>query len=258
MNFPKNCIYYGTLMHDRLIPKRHKFAYKLFYLFFDLSQLDVIKKKFTFFSYNKINFFSFYDKDHGYRNKIKTISWVKNILKKVGLNKKKIKIYILCMPRILGHVFNPLTIYFCYDVKGSLKVIIYEVKNTFDQQHSYVFKLKNFSNANFFNHSCVKKFHVSPFWGMNAKYNFKVSKPSNKFYVSIGMRKKNKKIFEAILNTKYQKLSFKNFILKFFQYPFLTIKVVLAIHIEALKIFFKGGKYFKKPLLKNDLTIVNN
>ena len=109
MKFPKSCIYEGTLSHVRFVPNKHKFIYKVFYLFLDLEKLDEFKKKFIFFSYNKFNFLSFNDKDHGYRNSTKTIYWVKNNLKKIGLGKLKMRIYILCMPRILGYIFNPLT-----------------------------------------------------------------------------------------------------------------------------------------------------
>ncbi|PPR37478.1 MAG: hypothetical protein CFH26_00721 [Alphaproteobacteria bacterium MarineAlpha6_Bin4] len=260
MKFPNDCIYSGTLIHTRLKPKFHKFFYNIFYFFINIDNLDDLKKKYIFFSYNNFNIFSIYDKDHGYRNKKKIKEWIKEILKKININEKKTKVFLLSMPRIFGYAFNPLSIFFCYDLNGTLRSVIYEVKNTFGEQHCYVFKTnKNSKRDNkMFSHSCKKNFHVSPFWGMDGIYNFKILNPRNRFYSSIIMKKKGKKIFQAILNCRYVKLGYKNLILILFKFPFLTIKVVLAIYFEALKIFiFKNANYFKKPVLKSKLSIIN-
>ena len=258
MKLPTNCIYKGTLMHHRLVPREHKFTYNIFYTFINVDDLDHLKKKYTFFSYNHFNIFSIYDSDHGFRNK-KTIKfWLKNILKKIGIKQMNTKIFLLTMPRIFGYAFNPLSIFFCYDLKGNIKAIIYEVKNTFNEQHCYVFKIKDsFSKKIIFKHTCQKKFHVSPFLDMKAKYNFTISKPGKNFNSSINMQKKETNIFLAMLKCKYQKINLKNLIFLLIKYPFLTIKVVLAIYYEAIKLFiFKKAKYVKKPILKNEITTI--
>ena len=254
---PKNSIYKGTLMHKRFVPKEHKFTYSIFYTLINIDDLDDLKKKYIFFSYNSFNLFSIYDRDHGPRNNKKIKPWILNILKKTGIKTMNNKIFILSIQRILGHVFNPLTIFFCYNYKNNLEALIYEVKNTFNEQHCYVFKLnKKDLKKKYFNHSCKKKFHVSPFWDMSANYNFKIKNPDYNFFSSITMNKNNKKIFNAVLNCKYKKINYKNLLILFLKFPFLTIKVVLAIYFEAFKIFiFKGAKYFKKPRLNSKLTL---
>ena len=258
MKIPKNCLYQGTLMHSRLVPKNHSFKYNIFYTFIDIDKLDELKKKYTFFSYNNFNIFSINDKDHGYRDKRKIDEWVNDILKKIGIKRMNTKIFLLSMPRILGYVFNPLSIFFCYDFNGNIKALIYEVKNTFNEQHAYVFKVNDNSlKKKYFKHSCKKSFHVSPFWDLNANYNFTINRPYDKFYSSIVMKKKEKKIFQAVLNCHYKELSIKNLLFFLIKYPFLTVKVVLVIYFEALKIFlFKKGKYFKKPVLKSNFTFI--
>ena len=134
-------IYNGTVVHKRFRPKVHFFKYKVFSLLIDLSELNSLEKKIIFFSYNSFNLFSIYDRDHGPRNNKKIKPWILNILKKTGIKTMNNKIFILSIPRILGHVFNPLTIFFCYNYKNNLEALIYEVKNTFNEQHCYVFKL---------------------------------------------------------------------------------------------------------------------
>jgi len=255
---PKNSLYKGKLEHRRLMPKNHKFIYNIFYFLIDIDHLDELKKKYIFLSYNNFNLFSIHDRDHGFRDKRRIKSWIKNILKKIGIDHMNKKIFLLSMPRIFGYAFNPLSIFFCYDFKSNLKAIIYQVKNTFGEQHSYVFKInKKSKNKNEYCHSCKKKFHVSPFWDMETKYNFRITDPKRKFYSSISMEKKNEKIFEAFLNCKYEDLNIKNLFIYLIKFPFLTIKVVLAIYFEAIKIYlFKGAKYFKKPILKEKITII--
>ena len=103
--------------------------------------------------------------------------------KKNGIFNKKIKIKLLCYPRILGYVFNPLSIFFIYDQDNYLISILYEVKNTFGEQHTYVFKTKKVNDL--IENTCNKKFHVSPFIDMNCKYYFRVLNPQNKLSVVI-------------------------------------------------------------------------
>ena len=117
--------------------------------------------------------FSFYDKDHGPLNCKNIDDWVRNLIKinKIKVNIKNI--YLLTFPRVLGYVFNPLSVFYIYDEEENLISILYEVKNTFGEQHTYIFKTKN--NDNLLQHSCSKKFHVSPFIEMNCKSNERIN-----------------------------------------------------------------------------------
>ena len=134
-------IYNGTVIHKRFKPKIHFFKYKVFSLLIDLSELNFLDKNISFFSYNKFNLISFFDKDHGERNGTSLIEWVKKNLKENEINHENIKIKLLCYPRILGYVFNPLSVFYVYNNKEELISILYEVKNTFGEQHTYIFKV---------------------------------------------------------------------------------------------------------------------
>ena len=124
-------IYNGTVIHKRFKPKEHFFKYKVFSLFLNLKDLSKIDKKINFFSYNKFNLLSFYDKDHGDRDGSSLVKWVKKNIIKFGIDTRDIKVKLLCYPRILGYVFNPLSIFFVYNKSSNLVAILYEVKNTF-------------------------------------------------------------------------------------------------------------------------------
>ena len=178
----ESCIYKGHVSHKRLLPIKHFFAYKTFSLLLDLDELDLANKKIAFFSINKFNLLSFYNKDHGDRDGKDLKNWVKNIIKKYDLNSNITKIKILCYPRILGYVFNPLSVYYCYE-KSQLKIILYEVKNTFNEQHTYIFSVKERSRI--ISQNCNKKFYVSPFIEMKTFYNFRLSEPNDKLKILI-------------------------------------------------------------------------
>ena len=154
-------IYNGTVIHKRFKPKTHFFKYSVFSLLIDLSELDQLDKNIKFFSFNKFNLISFFEKDHGDRDGSSLISWVKKNLEENNIISKDIRIKLLCYPRIFGYVFNPLSVFFIYDINNKLIAILYEVKNTFGEQHTYIFKVED--DNKLFQHNCPKKFHVSPF-----------------------------------------------------------------------------------------------
>ena len=107
-----SCIYNGNVIHKRFKPKEHFFKYKVFSLFIDLSELNELDNKLKFFSLNKFNLISFYEGDHGARDGSSLADWVKQNLKDKNIITENIKIKLLCYPRILGYVFNPLSVFF--------------------------------------------------------------------------------------------------------------------------------------------------
>ena len=165
-----SCIYSGFVTHKRFKPKKHFFSYRTFSLLIDLNEISDLEKKIKFFSYNKFNILSFYNVDHGPRDGTSLTKWARKILNRSKINIKGGTIKLLCFPRFFGYVFNPLSIFYCYDKNSKLKAILYEVKNTFDEQHTYVFRSKSSSKLIF--HKCNKKFYVSPFIEMKTFYNF--------------------------------------------------------------------------------------
>ena len=251
-----SCIYNGTVIHKRFKPKEHFFKYNVFSLLIDLSELDELNKKIRFFSFNKFNLISFHEKDHGERDGSSIIEWVKLNLKNNNISYDKIKIKLLCYPRILGYVFNPLSVFFVYDENEKLISILYEVKNTFGEQHTYIFKTQD---TKIIRNSCSKKFHVSPFIEMECNYKFRVSKPSDKISIIIDQSDKEGKLLFASQDGDVKNFSNKNLLISFILHPLMTFKVIVAIHYEAFKLWIKGIKFIKKKLkIKNNITEEKN
>jgi len=250
-----SAIYNGTVIHKRFKPKLHFFKYKVFSLLIDLSELNILDKNISIFSYNKFNLISFFDKDHGDRDGTSLVDWVKKNLNKNKIDNKNIKIKLLCYPRILGYVFNPLSVFYVYNTKDELISILYEVKNTFGEQHTYVFKVEN---DNLLQHNCKKKFHVSPFIEMNCNYFFRILKPSEKISVIIDQYQLNEKILYASQDGTRADLTSSQLIKSYFNHPLMTFKIISAIHFEAFKLWAKGIKFIKKRLkIKNNITFEN-
>ena len=249
-------IYNGTVIHKRFKPKEHFFKYSVFSFLIDLSELNYLNKKIKFFSYNKFNLLSFYEKDHGNRDGSSLITWVKKNLDDNNINSVDVKIKLLCYPRILGYVFNPLSVFYIYDICGKLICILYEVKNTFGEQHTYIFKVDG--DKNLYKHNCSKKFHVSPFIEMNCKYFFRLLKPGEKISVIIDQYQEDEKILFASQDGKRVDFNSKELIKSYIKHPLMTFKIISAIHFEAFKLWLKGIKYVKKKLkIKNNITCEN-
>jgi len=246
-------IYNGKVIHRRFKPKEHYFKYNVFSLLIDIDELEIIENKIKIFSYNKFNIISFFEKDHGPRDGTSLKEWVIKNLNDIGIDNDRIQIKLFCYPRIFGYVFNPLSVFFIYDENSRLISILYEVKNTFGEQHTYIFKT---DDEKVIVNDCTKKFHVSPFIEMECHYYFRVLKPSDKISVIIDQIDKDGKLLYASQDGKAKELNEKNLLFSYISHPLMTFKIIAAIHYEALKLWLKGIKIIKKKFnIKNNISI---
>ena len=239
-----NCLYEGIVFHSRVYPKSHNFNYKVFCINFDLCNLNKVFRKIPIFSINKFNLFSFYEKDHGPHDCVNLEKWIKHTIKHSGIKENVETIFILAYPRILGYVFNPLSVYTCLNKNNKIIAQIYEVHNTFKQRHFYLtkntFDLKNHKDK------IYKAFHVSPFMSMKGKYIFKSFINNKNLSIFIEFLSKKEKLIASFSATK-KNLTTSRLLLNFFKYPFMTLKVIFGIHLEAIFLYAKGLKIFRCP-----------
>ena len=244
-----SCIYNGIIKHQRFTPIKHSLNYNTFSLFVDLDEIESLTKNISIFSLNKFNIFSFYNVDHGARDGSLLKDWVLKNIKKFNISNNITKIKLLCYPRIFGYVFNPLSIFYCYE-NNDLRAIFYEVKNTFNEQHTYIFKVNDNEKIE---QKCKKKFYVSPFMGMETYYNFKLLDPKEKLSIFIKQTDGQETVLTATQTGDKKEFSFKQLLINFFKYPLMTIKIISSIHYEAFFLWKKGAMYRKR---KN--KILNN
>ena len=242
----KSELYFTNVIHQRFYPFKHRFKYFVPSLFISHEEVSSIEKKIFFFSYNKFNIFSFYEKDHGYRNGKSLKKYIFNNLTKNNILVSNLKIKIMCFPRIFGYVFNPLSIIYCFEA-NNLIAIFYEVKNTSNEQHTYFFASTKKNSKKILYHNCNKNFYVSPFINMKTKYKFINKIPNKNMSLSINLYdENNKRILLASQYGKRFKLSSYNLVKNLLLNPILIFKVIVAILFEALRIIYKGGKYYSR------------
>jgi DUF1365 family protein len=152
-------------------------------------------------------------------------------------------VLLLCYPRLLGYTFNPLSAYFCYRAGGDLALIIYEVRNTFGDIHPYVLPVRpgEITGAGVRQHQ-DKLFYVSPFIEMAMRYHFRVSPPGVEVKLRILETDRDGPLLAATFIGRRRALATAELLRAFFALPFVTFKIVAAIHWEALRLWLKGAR----------------
>jgi len=241
----QSSLYVGSVMHRRLRPRIHHFRYRAFWLLVDLDELPLLSRALRLFSYNRANIFSLHDADHGDGTAAPLRAQAERRLHEAGLDINGGPIRLLCMPRTLGYCFNPISVYFCHHADGSLAALIYQVHNTFGERHSYVIAVKQ--EAGSIRQRCRKRFYVSPFMDMNMRYEFRVAVPDKKIAVGIRLGDKDGPMLNAALAGAREELTDRALLRVGLSIPAVTIKVMAAIHWEALRLWLKGIGLRRKP-----------
>jgi uncharacterized protein len=241
-------LYRADVMHARLKPFGHRFNYKVFNILVDIADLKSADKQSAFFSINRFNLLSFHERDHAGKDSTSLKSYIDELLANAGLTSPPSRVLLLCYPRLLGFVFNPISVYFCYNDNENLVACIYEVRNTFGQRHTYVAKVEDgeLSDAGL-RQTRTKLFHVSPFVGMVAAYEFRVLPPGDKVRVRILETENGEPLLSATIIGARKPLTSATIIAECIRAPLMTLKVVAGIHYEALKLWLKGARYHPIP-----------
>lgn len=236
-------LYRGRVTHTRLRPKQHSFRYRVFYGLFDIDRLDELDRDTRLFSHNRWNLFSLQDRDHGAGDGSSLRSWANAALRRAGVDPSGTTIRLLAFPRVLGYVFNPLSVWYCFDADDRLIALIHEVRNTFGDKHSYVVPVDPDDLA----HSFDKELHVSPFMDMNSRYHFTVRPPRRRLTLGIEQTDDGGPLFRAGLSGTAEPFEDRTLLRLFVTHPLVTLKAIVAIHFEAVRLWIKGIKFHRRP-----------
>ncbi len=241
-------LYLGDVMHARLKPKGHRFSYKVMSLLIDLDRLDAADKQSRLFGVNRAALYSFHESDHGERDGSSLRAYVQRSAAQHGIDLTGGKVQLLCYPRLFGYTFNPLSIYFCTRADGTLAMLIYEVRNTFGDIHSYALPVApgEISEAGV-RQEQDKLFYVSPFLDMAMRYHFRVTPPGTCVKLRILESDSEGPILAATFNGKRRRLTSAALARTFVALPLVTFKIMAAIHWEALRLWGKGARIVARP-----------
>ena len=241
-------LYVGEIMHARLKPVGHRFSYRVMSLLIDLDRLEVADRQSRLFGVNRAALYSFHEADHGDRDGSSLRLYAQRKAGEHGIDLTGGRVLMLCYPRLFGYTFNPLSVYFCYRANGEPALLIYEVRNTFGGLHAYVLPVKRgeISPAGI-RQIQDKRFYVSPFIEMAMRYHFRVMPPKDCVKLRILATDSEGPLLSAAFMGYRRLLTSKELLRSFFSLPLVTLKVIAAIHWEALRLCLKGVRLAPKP-----------
>ena len=234
----------GITFHGRKGAVENRFSYGVDYML--LNPETGIGP--ALFSRNRGNLVSVYDVDHGGAPKAgQGVAWVRQVLAAHGLAGAD-RIELLAQPRVLGHVFNPVSFWLCHDAPGALRVVIAEVSNTFGQRHSYLCHRDDQGAITREDTLAAQKiFHVSPFQPVEGGYQFRFDIQPDRIGIWIDYTAGAGGLI-ATLTGRRVPLTNKAILWACLRRPLGSRRVLALIHWQALKLFFKGAGYRAPPV----------
>ncbi len=238
-------LYVGHVMHARLRPRAHRFSYRVMNLLIDLDRLTEAGRLSRLFGVNRAGLVSFHERDHG-GGEGALRGFADGLLRQHGIARPE-RILLSCYPRMLGYVFNPLSVYYCYDGE-QLSALIYEVRNTFGGIRHYVRPVQpGESTPAGIRQTQRKDFYVSPFIDMDARYHFRLEAPGETLKLRILETDGQGPLLAAAFAGRRRPLSSPVLLGALISLPLMTLKVIGAIHFEALRLWLKGVALVPRP-----------
>lgn len=236
----------AKVMHHRLIPRRNRFVYGVYYLCFPLSVLPTLAC--GMLKTEKSGLLSFRARDYGARDGSDPEGWIRGVLAGQGLDQADGEIVLLTLPRVMGYLFNPVSFWFCLDKQGKLRAVLAEVSNTFSERHNYLVAhadQRPIEPDEWL--ECEKVFYVSPFLNVEGKYLFRFNYSNDSVGVWINYFTQKGKVLETFVGGPRVDLNVSSLRKVFFAFPLVTLKVIGLIHYQAIKLWIKKIKYVVRP-----------
>ena len=242
----RSAIYVGSVVHERLRPKRHRLSYRVFSMLLDLSELDRLGAEFRLFSRGRFNLFSFHDRDHGDRSGGEIEAHVRRLLSEGGIDTLGGPIRLLAYPRVLGYVFNPLSVYFCYDHQSVCAPR--STRSRTPSASATAICCRSSGEDCAVEQTTSKQLHVSPFNGPDGDYRFRIRPPAEDVTVGILYRDAQGPLLKAHFHGERRELTDRNLARLALTHPAMTLKVIAGIHLEALRLWLKRVPLHRRPV----------
>ena len=240
-----SAIYFGTVRHRRFRPVPHQFSYGVFMAFLDIDRIPQLTEVSHLLSYNRFNWASYDERDHFGDTGLSLRRRLEGDAAAHGVSLPDGPVFLLTNLRYLGYNFNPVSFFYCYDAQERLRLVLAEVNSTFGESHNYwLSQDKELPSPNAKRYRTAKAMHVSPFMGMKMDYTFTLTPPDRKLVVHMDTIEDGKPFFDATLKLERRAWSAGSLHRALLSHPWMTAKVICAIHWEALRLYLKKVPVF--------------
>jgi uncharacterized protein len=239
-------LYLGRVSHARFGRTAHAFHYPLAMQLVDVDTLPALNQGLRLLGYNRLRPFALLDRDH-FTDRDRSIAEnVRAFLRNADecLSEGADRIFLLTQSRVLGYVFNPISLFYCVDKAGAMVAVVAEVHNTFGQRHAYL--LRHEAGGDYAGRE-KKVFHVSPFLTLEGTYHFRLSRPASRMSVGIDLYREGVLLFASRMTLRRQPLTDRALLKLLARYPLGSRGVIAAIHWEGMKLIRKGARYNPVP-----------
>lgn len=241
-------LYAGTVLHDRKGRVSNRFRYGLYFAYLDLAELAQLDEGLKRFSYNRAGLISFQDRDHGPCDGSPLRPWIDERLSEVGVDLAGGAVRLLAFPRVLGFKFYPVSFWYCFHTDGDCRAVLAEVHNTFGDGHNYLLHNGGQPLDWSVRPTVAKAMHVSPFVGMEATYEFRLSEPTETLRLSIHDHIVGEPpLLVAAIDLKASELTDASLMNAVSRMGPMSARAWMLIHLQAIRIVSKGGQYHPRP-----------
>src|SRR5450432_2886402 len=241
-------LYFGKLRHRRFSPRTHAFSYPVYMAFLDIDRLPELMRVSPFASYNRWNWTAFCDRDHFGDPRESLRERVAADAARNGVALPAGPIFLLTHLRYLGYVFNPVSFYYCYDASGRLQMMMAEVNSTFGESHNYwLTAAEQRKSSSAIRYTTAKHMHVSPFMPMQLDYDWIFTPPGEHLVAHMNTLAQGQPSFDATLQLERRPWNRSELHGVLARYPLMTLRVIAAIHWQALKLWSKRVPVYTLP-----------
>ena len=244
----KSCIYEGRVRHRRFTPVEHAFDYRLFMMYLDLDEAPRVFSRRWFWAVGRRALAWLKREDHLGDPGTPLADAVRDLVADRTGRRPEGPVRLLTHLRYFGYCFNPVSFYYCYDATGErLEAIVAEVNNTpWAERHCYVLRSGEQRGA-VHRYRPVKQMHVSPFMPMDIDYDWRFREPGQRLTVHMENHRQGDKLFDATLDLEREEITGASMARVLAGYPFMTTRIIAAIHWQALKLWLKRARVYDHP-----------
>jgi DUF1365 family protein len=247
----KSAIYRGVVRHRRYEPVAHAFTYRVAQLWLDLDEMDTVFAGRWLWSAGRRNVISFRNEDHLDGSAAPLAPRVRDLVERRTGRRPAGPVRLLTYPRYFGYVFNPVSFFYCFDESGArVETVVAEVNNTpWGERHHYVLDpSRDEGGSPSHRWRFAKQFHVSPFHGMDSQYDWRFVDPADQLVVHMDCLREGRVFFDSTMTLDRREISGASLASAFASHPFMTGKVIAAIHWQALRLWMKRAPFHPHPV----------